>query len=120
MREIMFTGPEPGPGSQFCVMCALFYKAQIMDLPGVQDAIQAALRGDAAEGTAVMALEELAAGRPVPHLAHAVAFGICQPMNNALVPLCWSHLAGVKFTAVMPGSAGQMPGGQPVPLIGRR
>lgn len=124
MREIICTGPEPPAGQQFCAMCALRFKQEVMDLPGVQEKIQELMRGPAENGPARVSLTELAEGTLIVRPMLAVAPGISQAMQQiagpGLVGLCWAHLQGVKFTSVMP-VAGQLPDASQVPLIqGRR
>lgn len=119
MREVVCTGPEPEPGCQWCVMCAIRFKAEALELPEIQETIQSLMRGDEKLGPAVVDLVKLARGRAMmPKLS--VALGIAPSLNNALVPLCWGHIQAIRFSAVQP-VAGSLPDASQVPLIsGRR
>ena len=117
MREVICTGPKPPPGDQFCVMCALRFKAESLELPDVQEDIQALMRDDGPP--LEVNLVKLGKGRI--HLpALSVALGVCQPLGGVIVPLCWGHLQAVKFSAVAPASPADMvgPNGAPLPLLG--
>lgn len=96
--EIRITGPEPGPGRQLCAACCMNYKAQFNAEFGEQVKMaEAGLAGPVLDMTALMP-----DARPP---ALSVALGIYTPLNNAMLPLCWTHLAGVKFTNLATGTA---------------
>jgi hypothetical protein len=121
MREIAFDGPQPLPGQQLCVMCALRYKAEFLALEDVGEQIQQLMRGPEGNGPAHISMEKLARGR-ITAPSTSVALGVCQPLGGIIVPLCWGHLQAVKFSAVAPAGPGDMvgPNGAPLPLIGKR
>lgn len=106
MTEVITTGPMPPAGDKFCTMCAIRYKTDALELEDVRAAITALEHGD---GKPVhFDLAKAVKGRvPAPDLA--VAVSVCFQLNGALVPLCWGHLSGIKFTNVQPAAAGQVP-----------
>lgn len=111
-REITLTGPEAPPGAQFCVICAMRYKAQCLDVPGAKDKIEQA---EAGIGPAVLDLRTLAPDVKQPALA--VAPMLTPQFQQQLMPACWSHGAGVNFTSLMtapglpqPNGGGLVPG----------
>jgi hypothetical protein len=103
VREVYFYGPEPPEGAQFCVICAMRYKAEALD--EAREAIEAAQLGKGSDRLDLMYLAPRAT-LPQP----AVALGVCAPLGGILAPQCWSHLQAVKFTALAAGAAGQLPG----------
>jgi hypothetical protein len=110
MREVFCTGPLPPEGSQFCTICVINFKSVAVDLPDVQDEIQRLLRGDGAPVR--FDLLKAVKGRvPAPEMA--VGLALCPQFPGAMLPLCWAHVQGVKFTNIQPASEGQ------VPLLGR-
>lgn len=96
--EVQLTGPEPGPGRQLCAACCMSYRAQFNALHG--ELIKQAEAGLAAP---VLVMTKLMPDARPPALS--VALGIYAPLNNAILPLCWTHLAGVKFTNLATGTA---------------
>lgn len=107
VREIMFDGPEPPQGQQFCMMCATRYKADVLE--AAKDVIEAA-QSTPGEGAVRLAMDGIAPGTAPPELA--VGIGISQAFGGAMMPLCWSHLGAVKFTslAVAQATGGLVPG----------
>jgi hypothetical protein len=114
VREVICTGPVPPPGAHFCVMCALRYKAECLEL--IQDDIQELMRGEG-EPVTVNMIAKTKGRVTFPSLA--VATGVCQPLGGILAELCWGHIQAVKFSSVALAGPGDMTGtnGQPLPLM---
>lgn len=110
MREVHVTGPLPPTGVYWCTMCTARWKAEVLDVPEIRAQVEAYEHGDGpvVEFDLVKALRDAKATGP--KIAEAVAISICPQLGNILVPLCWGHLAGVKFSAIQPGQPGQVPG----------
>jgi hypothetical protein len=104
----MITGPTPPSSAQlgFCVMCAIRWKAEVVENPEVAEAIQVALRGDGP--VFYLHVPPMVKGKVDPP-ENAVAYGICPPLNNALVPLCWGHVQGIKFSNIAPADQSMVP-----------
>src|SRR5580692_12967249 len=100
MREVTTVGPTPPEGQQFCVMCAIRYKQEILELPEYEAEVQARMREDGPR--VFLDMEQYNNGR-VGQPEASVGLGVCAPLGNTLVPLCWGHLPAIKFTSVMPG-----------------
>jgi hypothetical protein len=109
-REIRLLGPEPDSGRQLCVVCMMRYKAVALETEGVKELIEAA---EAGQGSDVIDLRVVAPEVPWPEMA--VGLGVSQALANQMVPACWGHLSGVKFTNLMtapglPNGGLQVPG----------
>lgn len=119
---VIFTGPEPPPGREFCFVCAFSAKAWANGHYARQ--IADAERADGSSPPVRLVIPE---PLPVPvlpdgHLQLAVAHGVYPPLAQfGVQALCWSHLGGIQVTGLIPGQSGMMPpppqGG--VPLLGQ-
>lgn len=116
---IIFTGPMPEAGTQWCSVCTALVKGWILFEPSVQEVVQRSMDRDAP-----LQHVEIEEGlRKIPEkfaLQRAVTLGMAMlpvQVNGqnqvvpVLAPLCYSHLNGlvVSDSGIIPASAAQMP-----------
>lgn len=100
-RTVMITGPVPRAGEQFCALCVMHYKAACLD-NGARKAFDDAVAGLNAKTTVHLPDYEVP-GQEQPQ--PAVGTGLV-PQLQAMAPLCWGHVTGVKFTSLAVGGNG--------------
>lgn len=105
-REITLTGPEPEPGTQFCVLCLMRFKATAVASDSAKQAIEQA---EAGIGPDTLDLRDLAPDVKLPVLA--VGLMMTPQFQGQLMPCCWSHGAGVNFTNLMTAPGLPQPNG---------
>jgi hypothetical protein len=111
MREILFDGPQPPPGRQWCALSALEFKTAVEKAS--RSFASAAQELDGAGPYAVDMLQIAARHRiELPHEADLVA--PCVALGGQPVPLCWSHAPVLQQASplAVPGSV--LPNGQPL------
>jgi hypothetical protein len=113
MTNVWITLPEPPPGRQWCMACAMFAKAVINDQYGPQ--ILTLAKDGKNEDLEL-------APQVVPHLEPASVRGLCGQLQQlGIMELCWTHLAGVAIQPISPLDPQYQQGGMPAGLItGRR
>lgn len=102
----MCTGPLPPTGTYFCIICAIRFKSETVDLEDVKEHIQELIRGT--EPVVTLDLAKAARGR-VPMPQEAVAIALVPQFPGAPLPACWSHMQGLKFTPLAAADASQVP-----------
>lgn len=107
MREVICTGPTPPDGEKWCTVCAIRFKTELMEVPEIAAEIEALQTGDGPAVTYDLIAKARHHKVKFPDLA--VTVSVCMPLNGTLVPLCWGHVQGLKFTSVQPAAAGQVP-----------
>jgi hypothetical protein len=108
--EVMYKGPTPPPGEQWCFVCAYTWKTALNDL--CELTIKQA--GREPDGSPTVWIDGTS-GKELPPLAVAVATGLFGPMANlGPLNLCWSHLNAIRLqtaSGLHLAAPGQMPGG---------
>lgn len=101
MRQIKLLGPECPSGHQYCVLCIMRYKAKCVEVPECKQAIE---QSEAGIGPDVLDLRELCPDVAPPELA--IGMAMSAQLGQVIVPLCWTHAAGVNFTQLQTAPAG--------------
>jgi hypothetical protein len=129
--DLLYTGPEPEIGEQWCTVCAMVYKGHANMTEEVKAAVSAVNELEPGQVRTVdISRLKLPVGKPSIGVATFVSPVIQQIMLQVLgippqpgmiappvpVLLCWSHLIGLQLQpgtgrAVIPATADQMPGG---------
>ena len=92
---------------KWCTMCAIRFKTELMEIPEIAAEIEALQTG---EGPAVtFDMTAKARHHKVKFPEIAVTVSVCMQLNGVMVPLCWGHVQGLRFTSVQPAAAGQVP-----------
>jgi hypothetical protein len=116
---IIFTGPLPEQGSQWCAVCTALVKGWILQEEQVKEVIQRSMD----PGAPMQRVQIVEGVRRIPEkfeLQRAVTTGlVILPVNvngqNQLVPVpapvCYSHCNGLILsdTGILPASAADMP-----------
>jgi hypothetical protein len=91
--EVLFTGPQPGSGKRFCMVCSYTFKGAVIERFAEQ--IEAAAKlPDGSKPVLLDALELT----DLPPLYEAVAMGLFAPLAQlGAIELCWSHLNAVTL-----------------------
>jgi hypothetical protein len=130
--DLLYTGPEPEPGEQWCTLCAMLYKGFANTTEEVENAVSAVNELEPGQVRTIdITRMKLPVGRPQPAVATFISPVIQSIVLQTLgispqpgmvappvpVPLCWSHLIGLQLkpgtqTVVIPATADMMPGGQ--------
>ena len=109
MTNVWITLPDPPPGRQWCMACAMFAKAVINDQYGPQ-ILTLAQDGKNEDFELTPAA--------VPRLEVATVRGLCAQLQQiGIMDLCWTHLAGVAIQQVSPLDPQYQKGGMPAGLI---
>lgn len=117
---IIFTGPLPEQGAQWCSVCTALVKGWILQTDQVKEIVQRSMDPDAPPFQRVEIEEGV---RRIPEefqLQRAVTFGmVLLPVmvNNqaqvvpVLAPVCYSHVNGLVQSggSIVPATAAQMP-----------
>jgi hypothetical protein len=129
--NLLYTGPEPEIGEQWCTLCAMVYKGFANATEEVMAAVSAVNELEPHQSRTIdITRLKLPVGKPQLAVATFVSPVLQQIMMQVLglppqpglvappcpVPLCWSHLIGLQLQpgtgrAVIPATADQMPGG---------
>lgn len=132
--SLIFNGPQPGNGDEYCALCTMLYKGAANQSETVRAALSAANEMDE-DGSRVVSIigarGDYLPGRTEPQLAVTTGFNlqlqkvIVQLMGlppdailpPVLAPLCWTHTQGleIKQGGVIPVAAGALAGLPPVP-----
>jgi hypothetical protein len=131
---VVFTGPLPPQGSEWCGVCARVYKGVFIALETTQAAIADANR-HGPEKVVTMAIK-FPPGVKTPQLSEGVVStmiplptqvgtrpGGAPVVQDAVQPVkvCWSHIAGLQFkedTGLLVVPAGAMPHEKGAALLG--
>lgn len=125
MRDILFKGPIPCYSSDgtphplgWCAVCAAQFKTAVLKVTEAE--VQAAQREDGPPFCIDMLA--VASDHRIPLPETAVVTGPCPLFVSPLpvvVPVCWSHSTRLaESSGLAAASAGMLPNGQPVPLLG--
>ena len=104
MGNVLFTGPKPPSGSQWCTYCAEVLKGYFLGLDWVQEKIQEINRQPEDD---VIHMRQRPGDPPMPEIFPAVTMGMCQvvvpamgpgmqpQLGVALAPICFAHIPGL-------------------------
>jgi len=109
VREILYAGPEPPPGRDWCAISALEFKTAVEKAAQGRIAIAQQQQHDSL-GPYGLNMTEIADGHGIawPHEADLIA--PCVALGGIPVPLCWTHAPTLKAASPLAAAgAGLLP-----------
>jgi hypothetical protein len=107
VREILYSGPEPPPGRQWCAVSALEFKTAVEK--AAQGRIAVAQQQIESLGPYGLDMLEIAAGHGIALPHEAALTAPCVALGGIPVPLCWTHAPTLRAASPLAAGVGLVP-----------